>query len=87
MYPSPWQHYSSCLCSSISSLCSLQHCRSFLAHFLRDLGHHRGGSCIRGALACPRGGESLQEEMSLPHSHPKPESSIFGAPGRGSGLN
>lgn len=86
MYPSLWQHYSSCLCS-ISSLCSLQHRKSFLAHLLRDLGHPRGGPCTRGALAHPRGGESLQEEMSLPHSHPKPKSSIFGPPGRGSGLN
>lgn len=86
MYPSPWQHYSSCLCT-IPSLCSLQHCRSFPAHLLRDLGHHRGGSYTRGALAHPRGGKSLQEEMSLPHSSdPKPKSSIFGPPVRGSGL-
>lgn len=67
MYPSPWQHFSSCLCS-ISSLYSLQHCRSFPAHLLKDLGHRRGGSCTRGALAHPRGGESARENVTSPQS-------------------
>lgn len=40
-----------------------------------------------GALACPRRGESLQEEASLPHSDSQPKSSIFSPHVRGSALN
>lgn len=65
---------------SILSWCSLQHCMSFPVHLLRDLGHHRGGSCDRGAFACPR-------ERSLPHRDSQPKSSIFSPAMRDSGLN
>lgn len=55
---------------SIPAWCILQHCRSFPEHLLMGLGHHRGGFHSRGAFACPRGGKSLPEERSLPHSDP-----------------
>lgn len=67
MYPSPWQHYSSCLCN-ISSLCSLQHCRSFPAHLLRHPGHCRGGSCTRGSRPPQKGQVSARGNVTSPQS-------------------
>ena len=66
---------------------SLQHRRSSAGHLPGDLSHCGSGSHNSGALAHPRGGESLPEDRSLPCSHFKPESSIFSAPARGSGLD
>lgn len=69
MYPSPWQHYSSCLCT-IPSLCSLQHCRSFPAHLLRDLGHH---PAPEGLLPTPKGASLCKRKCHFPTVTPSPK--------------
>lgn len=66
MYPSPWQHESSRV-HSVPSRCSLQPCRSFPVHLLRDPSHEGEALTAQGLWLAPEEA-SLREETSLPHS-------------------
>lgn len=72
MYPSPWQHESRCV-HSIPSQCSLQPCRSFPVHLLRDPGHEGEALATQGLWPAPEEASLCKRNHHFPTATPSPK--------------